>query len=160
MSAVRGLGERLVSGEASPDEWVVRDGVASARALPEEAISQAQVLEVATLARQVEGHFGAPQDIEWAIAGRELVLLQARPITTLRDAGHAEAAGNPPPELETEVPPGFWVREVTHFPMPLMPVTRVHMLPLFRDSCSEMFAELGLLLEGLELREIGGLVGE
>ena len=34
--------------------------------------------------RRVEEHFGAPQDIEWAIdAGGDLWLTQSRPITTL-----------------------------------------------------------------------------
>jgi pyruvate,water dikinase len=31
----------------------------------------------------LEGQFGMPQDIEWAIAGGTLYLLQSRPVTTL-----------------------------------------------------------------------------
>src|SRR5205085_2868683 len=31
-------------------------------------------------------HFDAPQDIEWAICGGEIFVLQSRPITTLGDA--------------------------------------------------------------------------
>jgi rifampicin phosphotransferase len=83
VSAVRGLGERLVSGRASPDEWLVRDGAAVALTTPERAVSAADVLRVAELARAVEHFFGAPQDIEWALQDGELYLLQARPITTL-----------------------------------------------------------------------------
>lgn len=37
------------------------------------------------LGRRVAEHFGAPQDIEWALCNGELYLLQSRPITTLGD---------------------------------------------------------------------------
>ncbi len=43
------------------------------------------IQEVARLARQLEDRYhGIPQDIEWTYDGRELWLLQARPITTLQ----------------------------------------------------------------------------
>ena len=47
------------------------------------ALSDQQVIEVAALARRAEGHFGRPQDIEWAFDDRRLYLLQSRPITSL-----------------------------------------------------------------------------
>jgi hypothetical protein len=68
ITAVRGLGERLVSG----DEWVVRGDGASCRRESEGAITAEQAVKIAELARRVEGHFGSPQDIEWAISGDEL----------------------------------------------------------------------------------------
>ena len=37
------------------------------------------------LGKRVAEHFGCPQDIEWALRGDELYLLQSRPITTLGD---------------------------------------------------------------------------
>ena len=37
----------------------------------------------AELGRSLEETFGGPQDVEWAIAGGELYLLQSRPVTTL-----------------------------------------------------------------------------
>jgi pyruvate,water dikinase len=84
ISAVQGSGERLVSGQATADEWIFRNQVAMCRAAPERAIDANQVLTVAELARRVEAHFGGtPQDIEWALAGGQMVLLQARPITAL-----------------------------------------------------------------------------
>ncbi len=100
ISAVRGSGEHLVSGQVTPDEWIVRDQEAMCRAAPEGAIDADQALAVTELARRVEAHFGGtPQDIEWALAGGQLVLLQARPITAL-------------PELvEWKAPlPGAWIR--------------------------------------------------
>ena len=78
LNAVRGLGERLVSGTASPDEWVVRGLEAVCRAAPESAIDKKVAIRIAELARRVEAYQGNPQDIEWAIADGEIVLLQAR----------------------------------------------------------------------------------
>ena len=87
VTAVRGLGERLVSGAATGDEWAVRDGKAEARRQPEKAIDRATVLEVATEARRIAVARGVPQDIEWAIdADGTLWILQARPMTALPPA--------------------------------------------------------------------------
>ena len=47
IDAVRGLGDRLVSGEASPDHWLVRGTQASCQAAPEGAIDATVALEVA-----------------------------------------------------------------------------------------------------------------
>jgi rifampicin phosphotransferase len=47
----------------------------------------------------VEEHFGSPQDIEWAISGDELYLLQARPMTAM------------PEPVEWKPPTaGYWMR--------------------------------------------------
>jgi rifampicin phosphotransferase len=99
ITAVRGLGERLVSGEAVGDEWLVRGEDASLRRESEEALTTEKALEVAALARRVEAHFGTPQDVEWAISGDELYLLQARPMTALPEP----VAWEPPR-------PGYWMR--------------------------------------------------
>jgi rifampicin phosphotransferase len=99
VTAVRGLGEGLVSGEATGDEWVVRGTSASCTRASEAAITAEQAAEIAALARRVEEHFGSPQDIEWAISGSELYLLQARPMTAL------------PQRVEWKPPrPGYWMR--------------------------------------------------
>jgi phosphohistidine swiveling domain-containing protein len=58
VNAVQGLGERLVSGQASADEWLVRGAAAECRAAPEGAIGESQAVAVAVLARQVERYFG------------------------------------------------------------------------------------------------------
>jgi phosphohistidine swiveling domain-containing protein len=99
VTAVRGLGERLVSGKAVGDEWVVRGEDATLRRENEGAITRRQALEVAALARCVQAHLGPPQDVEWAISTDELYLLQARPMTALPDA----VAWEPPW-------PGYWMR--------------------------------------------------
>src|SRR5262249_55610984 len=53
LSAVRGIGERLVSGEAAADEWVVRDGKAEPVVQPEYAVDESTVLRIAQLVRRV-----------------------------------------------------------------------------------------------------------
>lgn len=111
VSAVPGLGTSLVGGETDADTWRVdRTGriterhiaaktmkhVADphapsgtrARAIAEAdrrqpALAPAQVRAVAALARQTGKLLGTPQDIEWAMRGGELLLLQSRPITSL-----------------------------------------------------------------------------
>lgn len=95
ISAVRGHGERLVSGAADAETWQVdREGEALRQSPGEEAVlSPETVVEVAELARSCAGFWGCPQDVEWALADGELHLLQSRPITTLR--GMADPDGAP-----------------------------------------------------------------
>jgi pyruvate,water dikinase len=105
INAVRGLGEPMVSGEATPETIVVdrtrraivdraagdtgmrlfvRDGAVVHEAAPsaEPILSNDVALELADLALDVEARIGAPVDIEAARAGERWILLQARPITT------------------------------------------------------------------------------
>jgi rifampicin phosphotransferase len=102
ISALHGSGERLVSGQATPDEWIVRDQEAVCRVAREGAIDVNQALAVAALARRVEAYFGGiPQDVEWALVGDELILLQTRPITAL------------PEPIAWKAPlPGAWARHI------------------------------------------------
>jgi pyruvate,water dikinase len=86
VNAVKGLGERLVSGRANADEWSIQGSEAICRSQPEGAIDAGTALRIAALARAAADHFGGPQDIEWALDGDgRLFLLQARPITALPD---------------------------------------------------------------------------
>ncbi|MGH2352246.1 MAG: PEP/pyruvate-binding domain-containing protein, partial [Chloroflexota bacterium] len=114
IDASPGLGEAVVSGAVTPDHFVVNmatgqvverqlgDKQVRIEALPgggtrrvegrnagrdaagEPCLSDAQLRDLARLGAQVERHFGAPQDIEWALdAGGTFWLTQSRPITTL-----------------------------------------------------------------------------
>ena len=105
VTTIRGLGEPMVAGTATPDTIVIdratrrtlefiagdpgerlvaRDGgvetIVDEAAEP--ALSDAALAELVDLALRAEGAFGAPVDIEAAHAGGEWYLLQARPITT------------------------------------------------------------------------------
>lgn len=87
IEAARGLGEAVVAGTVTPEAYLV-DGVhvQVARHWGGQLLTTAQALAVAALGRDVESLFGCPQDIEWAIAGDDIWVLQARPITTASSA--------------------------------------------------------------------------
>ncbi|HKH46018.1 MAG TPA: rifamycin-inactivating phosphotransferase, partial [Thermoanaerobaculia bacterium] len=103
-----GLGEALVSGLVNADVYKVRDGEVIAKVVatkrlailaspaggtreqaiePERqqqpALTERQVLQLAELGRQIEAHFGRPQDIEWCLVDDDFQIVQSRPITTL-----------------------------------------------------------------------------
>ncbi len=110
INASWGLGESVVSGSVTPDTYIVRnsdlailesqvadksrmsvavDGGAAEVDVPlhmrfRPALDQSQVAEVVRLALALQDSMGWPVDIECAYRGRELYLLQCRPITTLR----------------------------------------------------------------------------
>lgn len=147
VNAVEGLGERLVAGQALPDEWIVRDDEVICQRAPEGAINADQAKSVAELARRVEQYFGPPQDIEWALTAGELFLLQARPITAL------------PQRLELSVPSeGFWMKDAAHFTSPITPFGASVYLPALDYGMATMCQEFGLPIEGIEQRSIGGEV--
>lgn len=87
LDAVAGLGEALVSGEATPDHYVLeRDG----KVVRCELTGETPILDDFTRKRLIaeslaaERERGTPLDLEWAIDGEgEVWWLQARPITTL-----------------------------------------------------------------------------
>jgi rifampicin phosphotransferase len=126
ITAVRGLGERLVAGQATGDQWIIHDAQARHTRATEQAISADQARQIATLARRVHAHLGSPQDLEWAITtdpghrdgadGVEggLWLLQARPMTALPD-----------PVDWTPPAPGYWMRNLRlgeWLPEPMTPL--------------------------------------
>ena len=120
IEAAFGLGEVVVGGEVEPDEYSVAkdplrllsmrigdkrvavrrgpDGVERRDLLDDDersrrVLTDAQVLDLARLACRVEEHYGAPQDMEWALADGEFFLVQSRPITTLDAGPRAPRAG-------------------------------------------------------------------
>ncbi|MGB0960425.1 MAG: PEP/pyruvate-binding domain-containing protein [Halocynthiibacter sp.] len=80
ISAIAGLGERLVSGEEDGEDWVIGPNIK--RPIAAEVLTEEQAYEVADLARKAQSVFGLPQDIEWAFDVDGLHILQSRPITT------------------------------------------------------------------------------
>jgi phosphohistidine swiveling domain-containing protein len=77
---VKGMGEKLVAGETNAQTFTFErpDGTYQG---PDELKHHARSLY--RCAHQLEKELGCPQDIEWAIAGSKLYVLQSRPITTL-----------------------------------------------------------------------------
>jgi pyruvate,water dikinase len=122
VSAVYGLGTALVSGECDADTYhvnrngeIIQRAIANkrvahrhARGSPEgvqampvpegqarrAALSDRQIVAVADLVRRTGKFFGRPQDIEWAIEGDHLYLLQSRPITTLAQTADPDGVLN------------------------------------------------------------------
>jgi pyruvate, water dikinase len=87
VEAARGLGEAVVSGEVTPDNYTLgRDGaVKKSRVVgAERVLSDADCAALAGLGRRLADLHGGPQDIEWAFdADGRLFLLQSRPVTTI-----------------------------------------------------------------------------
>lgn len=84
IEAVRGLGEALVSGQATGDRHIVDKG--TGRLLTADSPLGPGVLEgLARLGARVEDAFGTPHDIEWTYAAGRRSLVQARPLTALPD---------------------------------------------------------------------------
>jgi rifampicin phosphotransferase len=109
LNASWGLGDAVVGGDVTPDQWIVDK---SSGAIVESAVATKNVMttriergvkleqvppqyrEIASLtdqevdtlmklAMKVEDIYGAPQDIEWAFAQGIFYLVQTRPVTTL-----------------------------------------------------------------------------
>lgn len=120
-----GLGSAVVGGEVTPDRWVVgkitgeisvrdisdkpiqhapaaaRGGGIETVPVPDEqrrapCLSDEEIQALRAVARQVERHYGRPQDIEWAIDRRNgaILLLQSRP-ETVWSAKEAQPTARP-----------------------------------------------------------------
>ncbi|MHC2836836.1 phosphoenolpyruvate synthase [Bacillus sp. F9_6S_D1_P_5] len=114
-----GLGEALVSGLVSADNYKVKEGeivdkmIATKKlaiyGLQEggtetkqidpaqqkiQTLSEQQILQLASIGRQIEVYFGCPQDIEWCLVDDTFYIVQSRPITTLYPIPEVNDEGN------------------------------------------------------------------
>ncbi|RLM52470.1 phosphoenolpyruvate synthase [Halorubrum sp. Atlit-28R] len=122
IEAAWGLGEAVVSGTVSPDNYVydrergavdkvtvadkkvemVKDAETGETVQldveeerrHERVLSDAEIGDLVELGERVESHYGAPQDVEWAIYDGEIYMLQSRPITTIREDAGGEAGAD------------------------------------------------------------------
>lgn len=140
VSAVRGLGDRLVAGEVTPEDWSCRAGASPSRISgPEDVLDAGQAAAIAAAARRLADVLGTPADVEWALALGELHVLQARPITAL------------PVRPELSLPPeGTWEKDSSHFTDPLSPVGATLYFAPFAGALGEMARTYGLLIDGAE----------
>jgi pyruvate,water dikinase len=142
-----GLGEAVVSGRVSPDQFrvdrqtgavvekclgrkTVRVTATGEEAVPPDqqerfCLSDSQLSQLAELGRCVETLYNEPRDVEWALAGETLSLLQARPITTESAAEREQLRAEVIAELRSKADPRgtVWVRynlsEVLPEPTPM-----------------------------------------
>jgi pyruvate, water dikinase len=104
-----GLGEAVVSGQVTPDTYVIhkndfsildinvseqsmmiikggKDNIhkkLSAKQGGMQKLTGKQIVELAKICKNIERHYKKPQDIEWAFFGKKFYITQSRPITTL-----------------------------------------------------------------------------
>jgi pyruvate,water dikinase len=144
VNAALGLGEAVVGGLTTPDSFTLdretltvrerRTGLQAVETVLAEqgtterpldadrathsTLDDAQLTRLGEVGLQIERHFGGPQDIEWAYAGRQLWVLQARPITNLPSAPLEDVRWEPPSPNSA-----WWRRQVVeNLPEPLSPL--------------------------------------
>ena len=78
---VQGLGEQLVSGEADGETFTLERPSGKYQGPPS---LQPFAKSLFKLGEKLVNDLDGPQDIEWAIAGKRLFILQSRPITTMQ----------------------------------------------------------------------------
>lgn len=86
VEAAFGLGEAVVSGNVTPDHYVLDlEGVVKrSRVVDHPVLDERECRRLAQLGRHVVDIYGSAQDIEWAIDGAgALMVLQSRPVTTV-----------------------------------------------------------------------------
>ena len=112
LEAVWGLGEGIVSGRIKPDNYLVDGNVENFKILEtsisekkvaitrnssgenqivkltseranQQVLSTYEIKILSIYAKQLEEHYKKPQDIEFAISGKDIYIVQSRPITTL-----------------------------------------------------------------------------
>jgi phosphohistidine swiveling domain-containing protein len=156
INAAWGLGEAVVGGQVNPDTFVVdkTSGALKATVLGDKsvmtattaggtatvdvaaerrhaaALTPAQATALARLGAAVERAFGGPQDVEWAVAGDRLYLLQARPVTAIAGvpAGGSALPGDddwPPLDDGVVRPYDFWTQADVgeRWPEPVTPLS-------------------------------------
>lgn len=92
VEAVEGLGESLVSGQVTPDSYVIEKKSLKLIDLHKEGrqkLSEKQIRELAKLVVKIEDHYGFPVDVEWAYAKGKFYIVQSRPITTLTKSSYS-----------------------------------------------------------------------
>lgn len=109
IEAVFGLGEAIVGGLVTPDTYVYdrikkkllevkiaekkfmivrkngNERVELGEKGRERVLSDEEIKKLVDLGELIEEHYGKPQDVEWAIEGGEVYIVQSRPVTTIRE---------------------------------------------------------------------------
>ena len=131
VAAVQGRPDALVSGTVEGDRYVLTHGgrvveQSSGGRLPKPVFKR-----LTKLAERAAGHFGGAQDVEWALEGDELIMLQSRPVTAVADPRTATGPVlGPGPVAET-------------FPQPLTPLEADLWVEPLRVAIAEVLSLTG-----------------
>jgi pyruvate,water dikinase len=113
IDSASGLGDRIASGDVTPDRYAVRKSDRAIVARPADGVLDlARALEIAELVLALERENGHAVDVECAFAGGALYLLQCRPVTTLATDFPVEWKHPDDANLS-------WTRDDAHFGEPL-----------------------------------------
>ncbi|MCC7536377.1 MAG: hypothetical protein IT379_09195 [Deltaproteobacteria bacterium] len=145
IEVVRGLGDRLMEGDQDGDRWIGR-GQRVEATVDTGVLDSAMARRLVDLARRIARERGCPQDVELAIVGTEIYVLQARPIVAL------------PVRPEIEFPPGRWQKDVGHFTGPMSPFGVSVLLPVYEAAMEVALADFGMPLKTIRQRAFGGEV--
>lgn len=81
---VRGLGEKLVSGKITPNNYFIGRRIFNTKGRTESFnVNSSLIKKLAKTALKIESLYKFPQDIEFCVKNNEILILQSRPITTL-----------------------------------------------------------------------------
>jgi len=165
INAAWGLGEAVVSGQVTPDNYTVdkETGKIINREIAEKkamtirvnggtetqpvdddlrrapALTDEQAASLVALGVRVEKLFGDPRDIEWALADGTFKVLQARPITAL-----PEPMAGPPESWPLPNPDGHYMRAsiIDVMPDPLSPLFASMALPAIGEGLRRTLDEM------------------
>ena len=113
-----GLGQPIVSGEITPDQYVVNkktkeiknkeimkqtwqytieENVPVSKAhQKKQKMSDKKIIELAKIGILIEDHYRHPQDIEWGMEDNKIYIVQSRPVTTLEKKQSEEVTKKDP----------------------------------------------------------------
>lgn len=131
VAAVEGRPDALVSGTVQGHRYVLTHGGRVVERSGAGGLPKPVLKRLTKLAERAAGHFGGPQDLEWALAGDELIVLQSRPVTAVADPRTATGPVlGPGPVAET-------------FPQPLTPLETDLWVEPLRVAIAEVLALTG-----------------
>lgn len=151
-----GLGESVASGQIHADTWVVERstndivsfdlgtkeseiivgaaGITTREVAPERrtrpSLRDRMVREIVKTGAALERAFRFPQDVEWAVAGDELFVLQTRPITSIQETYYTAELHRGLPAVSDEQ---RWERGSDISALPVSPLFFTDMAPFFQE---------------------------
>lgn len=181
ISAGYGLGESIVSGQITPDTFILSKsgnvkeqflGSKEIRILLSEngtvleevpmkkrqefCLGNREFQQLTDLAKAVEQHYGCPMDTEWALSQGKIYMLQARPITTaLSDSEATDILGPDDPIIfQGEKAPWGLQSAMEHCSEPPTPLDFAYICSCYQGFDRYLHNEVGFSLPKSPMRPI------